>query len=321
MLVLDLFASPLTATGPLLVALITGLAALLLGGVLLMWAVSRWLVAPLRELNVKVDAVAGGDTNQLCVTSPIREVDHIAQAVAGMGTSLAHTAERDQRLETERTLLVSSIAHDLRTPLFSLRGYLDAIEMGIGDPRERLAKARAKAHQIDRLVNDLFDYARRDLNRPPCLETTDLTEAVADVTGAFRPTANERSVKICVTGQTRHSVRIDRDGFQRALSNVMDNALRYTPSGGTVLVDCGSDAAAAFVRVTDGGPGIPSHLLASVFEPSVRGDGAGSAHSDGLGLGLTIAARLLRNQGGTIDATNATPHGAILTLRIPNNGR
>ena len=282
-----------------------------------MWAASRWLVAPLRRLNTQVDAIAGGDPIETRATSPIREVENVARAIAGMAARLAQTAEQDARLEAERRLLVSSIAHDLRTPLFSLRGYLDAIATGIGDPGERLERARAKAHQIDRLVTGLFDYARADIDKRPTLQTTDLADAVTDATAAFELAADERGVKLQVTAHTGHSVTIDRDGFERALANVIDNALRHTPPGGTIEVTCGEDADGAFVRVIDDGPGIPPDLLPSVFEPTVRADQARNSYADGAGLGLTIAARLLRNQGGTIDAANAPPRGAILTLRLP----
>ena len=114
---------------------------------------------------------------------------------------------------------------------------------------------------------------------------------------------------------TRPSVTIDRDGFERALANVLDNALRYTPRGGTVDVACGEDAGHAFVRVIDDGPGIAPDLLPHLFELTARA--ASNSRIDGAGLGLTIAARLLRNQGGTIDAANTPPRGATLTLRLP----
>jgi signal transduction histidine kinase len=313
-LALDLYLPPLDRTRQVLVALASGLAALLAGAMLLTWAASHWLVAPLRRLNVQVDAIAGGDPFGARATSPIREVENVATAVAGMAARLAQTAEYDARLEAERRLLVSSIAHDLRTPLFALRGYLDAIATGIGNPHERLDRARAKAQQIDRLVTGLFDYARADIDERPRLQTTDLAEAVIDAAAAFELAADERGVKLQVTAHARPSVPIDRDGFERALANVLDNALRHTPRGGTVDVACGEDADHAFVRVVDDGPGIAPDLLPHLFELTART--TSSSHT-GAGLGLTIAARLLRNQGSTIGAANAPPRGAILTIRLP----
>jgi signal transduction histidine kinase len=314
-LTLDLYAPSPDRVRPVLVALASGLAALLAGAMLLIWAASRWLVAPLRRLNTQVDAIAGGDRFETRATSPIREVENVATAVAGMAARLAQTAEHDARLEAERRLLVSSIAHDLRTPLFALRGYLDAIATGIGDPSERLGRARAKAQQIDRLVSGLFDYARADIDERPRLQTTDLAEAVIGGTAAFELAAEERGVELLVTAHARPSVTIDRDGFERALANVLDNALRHTPRGGTVDVVCGDDAGHSFVRVVDDGPGIAPDLLPHLFELTARA--ASTSRIYGAGLGLTIAARLLRNQGGMIDAANAPPRGAILTIRLP----
>jgi signal transduction histidine kinase len=318
-LVLDLYASPPDGSRRLLVALAAGLAAVLVGGTLLMWAASHWLVVPLRRLNMQVDAVAGGEPIEMPARSPIIEVDNVAQAIAGMGARLTLTAEQDARLETERRLFVGSIAHDLRTPLFSLRGYLDAIAAGIGDPGDRLERARAKAQQIDRLVTGLFNYAKADFDTRPRQQTTDLADAVTQATSAFDLAADARGVELKVTAPAGHSVSIDRDGFERALANVIDNALRYTPRGGTVEVTCGEDADYAYVRVIDDGPGIPPDLLPSVFEPTVRAASIRDtdADGDGAGIGLTIAARLLRSQGGTIDAANAPQRGAILTLRLP----
>jgi signal transduction histidine kinase len=298
-----------------LVALASGLAALLAGAILVTWGTSHWLVAPLRRLNVQVDAIAGGDPFETGATSPIREVENVATAVAGMAASLARTADHDARLEAERRLLVSSIAHDLRTPLFALRGYLDAIAAGIGNPQERLDRARAKAQQIDRLVTGLFDYARADIDERPRLQTTDLAEAVMDATAAFEFAADQRGVRLQVTAHARPAVTIDRDGFERAFANVLDNALRHTPRGGTVDVACGEDADHAFVRIIDDGPGIAPDLLPHLFELTART--TSSSGIDGAGLGLTIAARLLRNQDSTIGAANAPSRGAILTLRLP----
>ena len=314
-LALNLFAAPPDRNRRLLAALVCGLAALLAGAVMLALAARRWLVAPLRHLSAQVDAIAGGDRIETRATSPIREVGNVATAVAGMADRLAQTAEQDARIEAERRLLVSSIAHDLRTPLFSLRGYLDAIATGIGDPRKRLDRAREKARQIDRLVTGLFDYARAEIDERPRLQTTDLVEAVTNATAGFELAADQRGIELRVVAQPGPPVTIDRDGFERALANVLDNALRHTPRGGTIDITCGEDTDGAFVEVLDDGPGIAADLLPHIFEPMVRAHDNG--RTGGTGLGLTIAARLLRNQGGTIHAANAAEHGAILTLRIP----
>ena len=170
-LALALYAPPLDPSSRTLVALASGLTVLLAGSLLLFWAASRWLVTPLRRLSAQVDAIAGGDPIERRVTSPIREVENVATAVDGMAARLSQTAEQDARLEAERRLLVSSIAHDLRTPLFSLRGYLDAIGSGIGDPQQRLGQAQEKARQIDRLVSGLFDYTRAEIDERPRLQT------------------------------------------------------------------------------------------------------------------------------------------------------
>jgi signal transduction histidine kinase len=235
-----------------------------------------------------------------------------------MAARLAQTAESDSKLEAQRRLLVSSIAHDLRTPLFALRGYLDAIAAGIGDPHERLDQARAKARQIDRLVTGLFDYARAEIDERPRLHAADLAQAVIDATAAFERTADERGVKLQMTAHARPSVTIDADEFDRALANVLDNALRHTPRGGTVDVACGQEADHAFVRVIDDGPGIAPDILPHLFELSGRA--VFNSRTSGAGLGLTIAARLLRNQRGTIDAANSARRGAIFTLRLPLQG-
>ncbi len=314
---LDLFAPPLDRNRRLLVALASGLAALVAGAILVLWAASRALIAPLHRLNTRVEAIAGGDPIEMArTTSPIREVDNVAAAFAGMTARLEQAAEQDARTEAERRLLVSSIAHDLRTPLFSLRGYLDAIDAGIGNPQERLDRVREKADEIDRLVTSLFDYATADLDQHPRLRETNLAEAITDTTRAFELAAQEHKVELRITGCADSPVMIDRDAFARALGNVLDNALHYSPPGSAVEIVHGEDANGVFVKVIDDGPGIPPDLLPHIFEPLVRADDARNGRPTGTGLGLSIASRLLQNQGATIDAANTPGRGATFTLRL-----
>jgi signal transduction histidine kinase len=192
-----------------------------------------------------------------------------------------------------------------------LRGSNAAVVTRTGDPAERLTAARAKADQIDRLVTRLFDYTRAEMAERALLRATDLAVAVGAAAAAFEFAAEEHGVRLRVGTGAAAEVAIDPDGFERALANVIDNALRHTPRGRTVDIDWGHDAESAFVRVIDDGPGIAPDLLPRIFEPMAR-----AARTGGAGLGLAIAARLLRNQGGTIHAANAPERGAVVTLRV-----
>jgi signal transduction histidine kinase len=311
-LFLDLYAPPVSRSDALLVAFTSGSAALILGSFLMLWAASRWLVSPLRRLNNQVDAVAGGDRLDDEVASPVREVDNVARAVAAMGAKLTADAEREEARHREREMLVASIAHDLRTPLFALRGYLDAIERGLGEPAERLAAARAKAEQIDRLVTSLFNYARTDLDTPLVLYRADVAEVVAQVAAEFGSAAEDHSIQIEVETEPECVALIDLDKLERALANILDNALRYAPPGGSVRITCHPAGSEVIICVIDEGPGFPPEVLARNFEPGARA--AQRTQSGGLGLGLAIAARLTRSQGGTIQAANVRDGGAAVTL-------
>jgi signal transduction histidine kinase len=145
-------------------------------------------------------------------------------------------------------------------------------------------------------------------------------KAVQSEAGAFALAANERGVRLSVNGNDALPVVIDRDRFERALANILDNALRYAPDNSTIAITCGRDADGAFVRVSDARPGIEPDLLPRIFEPTVRGNHARNTSGGGAGLGLTIAARLLESQGGTISAANRPDGGANLTLRLPRTG-
>jgi signal transduction histidine kinase len=223
-----------------------------------------------------------------------------------MSEALRAAAEHDARIDAQRRFLISATAHDLRTPLFALRGYLEAIATGVGPAEQQLDKARTKATQLERLVASLFAHARAELGEPARLITVDLTAAVHDAAYGYE--------RIRITGRPVPAV-IDPDRFERVVANVLDNALRHSPPGATVDVTVDLDASAAVVRIADRGPSIPVDLLPRIFEPMVYAD---RPHPRGAGLGLAIAAHLLESQTGTISAENRVDGGAVFTIRLPS---
>ena len=144
-LVTDLYYRPASRTTRALVALLSGVVVLLAGLAVAVWLTGRWMVAPLARLSTQVDKVAGGDLTIVVPRSRIGEIANIAQAVEGMTDALGETAQRRAEADEARRFLVTSIAHDLRTPLFALRGHLQAIGSRLGNPGRPPRAGRSKS--------------------------------------------------------------------------------------------------------------------------------------------------------------------------------
>jgi signal transduction histidine kinase len=317
-LVADLFYRPASRTTPVLVGLLSGIVVFLAGLALVVWLAGRWMVAPLARLSAQVDKVAGGDLAIAIPRSRIGEVANVAQAVEGMTTALTETAQRRAEADEARRFLVTSVAHDLRTPLFALRGHLQAIGTRLGDPGVHLERAEARADALERLIGNLFAYTRDDFAEPaPQLEAVPVADLLDEVTGGLEHAARLRDSTFDLNGDRTLDVVVDRDRVKRALTNILDNALRYSPSGAPIHVAWAAvDESTVEITVEDHGPGIDAGLLPHIFEPGIRGAPASDSSDDGAGLGLTIAKRLLEHQHATLTADNKQGGGASIRLSL-----
>jgi len=149
----------------------------------------RWVVRPLAALSGAVDAIAGGSTFARRRPSRVREIDELEAGLAAMDESLRAAAERDLRREEERRFLVSSIAHDLRTPLFLLRGHVDALARGVGDAHSNVRRAEASGLLLDRLVGDLFAFSTSSTAAP----SPPRTKSTSRISFGRRPSASARA--------------------------------------------------------------------------------------------------------------------------------
>jgi len=256
----------------------------------------RWVLKPLATLSSDAERIAGGELEVAPVRTRASEVAQVAEALQGMAGALESALGAEAAAERDRRFLVSAIAHDLRTPLFTLRGSLEAIERGIGDG-DALARAQRKADHLDRLVGDLFAFSRAEYAREAhAREEVDLAEIARAVDPAVE-----------VSGDGR--VYGDPVALQRVMTNLIDNALRHARTSVRV------DIAPGRVTVSDDGPGFAPEDLPHVFEPLYRGDKARGSGSGGAGLGLAIARRLVRAHGGDVEAAN--DGGAVVTVTLP----
>lgn len=284
------------------IALGSGAFALAIVLVFAVGLLQRWVLRPLARLASGAERIAGGELAIEPVSSRAREVAQVGDALSGMAAALEQALDSATAAERERRFLVTAIAHDLRTPLFTLRGSLEAIERGIGDERS-LTRAQDKAAHLDRLVGDLFAFSRAEYTRDThANEPVDLSAIATRVAETLEP----GTLQIDLVTYGPVPLEGDPVALQRVLTNLLDNALRHARTRVELRVT------GPRVEVIDDGPGFAAEDLPHVFEPLYRGDKARG--TGGAGLGLAIARRLVRAHGGELEASNRPEGGARVTV-------
>jgi signal transduction histidine kinase len=243
-------------------------------------------------------------------------VAQVGEALQGMAGGLREALASSAAAERERRFMVTAIAHDLRTPLFTLRGSLEAIERGVGDGRY-LDRAQDKAAHLDRLVSDLFTFSRLEYAGEAIADgEVDVGEVVRRAAETVEPLAVARGCALEVRSDpARLVVRGDAEALLRVVTNLLDNAARHGRTRVTLAAQRANGAVR--VEVADDGPGFAEADLPSVFDPLFRSDRARAGATGGTGLGLAIARRLARAHGGDVEAANGPGGGARATLTLP----
>jgi signal transduction histidine kinase len=277
----------------------------------------RWVVRPLAALSEAADAIAGGSAFPRGRPSPVREIDGLEHALGAMDESLHAAAERDLRREEERRFLIGSIAHDLRTPLFLLRGHLEALARGVGDARSNLRRAEAAGRILDRLIGDLFAFSTLEYRGArPTRERIDLADLFRQTAVGFGALAAEKDVAITADGPEVTALA-DEQFLNRVVSNLLENAVRHVPAGGDVELRWAHGNGNIGFTVWNSGDPIPAEELPLLFEPMFRGDSSRNSETGGAGLGLAIARHLIEAHGGTLVAENPPAGGARFAATLP----
>ena len=266
-----------------LVAVLVGLGAT--------WVLAGTLVRPVRKLEEAAVQLGSGDLEARAEPSGPKEIATLAGAFNRMASTLSAniSAQKD---------FLANASHQLRTPLTGLRLRLEAIRDEGGPAGEQARKAEAEVERLAGLVEDLLVLARAS-----SVETTgapvDLAECGRDALDRWASTAETRGKHLSIAEGGPAPVCADRRDVDHVLDNLIDNAIRYTPAGGRVVVGTGSRDGAAFVSVTDDGAGIPALDRDRIFERFYRGS-VGRQAGPGTGLGLAIVRELARRWGGDI---------------------
>lgn len=298
--------------------------------VMVVWFLGRSVLRPLAAMNRAVEGIAGGDLDVRLPPSRAREVAAVGAALEGMSSALRASLERQSALEgqrqqgeEERKLFIGAIVHDLRTPLFMLRGYLKGLESGVAATPEKrahyVAACWARIDALERLIADLFDYTRLEyLEQEPQSVPLELGDLLRESVEGVQPLAEARGIALALDGPEEPCL-LAGDGqlLARVVGNLLDNALRHTPAGGQISVRWWHEEVALVFTVADNGPGIAAHDLPHLFTPLYRGETSRNRQTGGAGLGLTIARRIMQAHDGELAAANGARGGAIFTATLP----
>jgi signal transduction histidine kinase len=283
----------------LVAGLVAGLVALALAGLFV-----RQITRPLAALNEASRRIAAGDLSARVLVKSRDELGNLAQAFNRMAASL-------QTQETLRRNLVADIAHELRTPLAGIQGTVEALEDGIFPlVPENLEPIHEQVTVLNRLVEDLRTIAHAEagslaLNLAP----VDLAELARNQAATFQSLAVSKQVQVVVeTPESLPEVPGDSQRLGQVLGNLLNNALRHTPAGGTIRIVLQPKDGMVQLAVLDTGEGIPAEDLPFIFDRFFRADRSRSRETGGSGLGLAIARQLVEAHGGRIWA-ESPPQG------------
>lgn len=287
-----------------------GVALTVLIGVVGGFITSRQLLQRVEGVNRAMKAIMGGDmSRRIPLGGTGDEFDQLADGLNDM------LAQIERLVEGIRTV-TDNIAHDLRTPLHRLRSRIDVALLGRPDAetcRRTLEEAMADAEGLLATFNALLTIAHAEYGTNPAnLEPVDLGSLARNVVELYEPAAEEKGIAITLRAEAAE-VRGDRHLLSQALANLLDNAVKYTPDGGTIAVTV-EDSASPAVTVADSGPGIPEADRERVFDRFVRLDSTRSTPGNGLGLSLVAAAAKLH--GARLELAERQP-GLSVRLIFP----
>lgn len=283
-------------------ALAAGLVIALVAAVVLALALSSRIATPVTHLAGAARRIAAGHYAERVPTVGEGEVRDLADTFNAMAGSLEATERR--RLE-----LVGDVAHELRTPLATVDGYLEGLEDGVVSPgHETWGLLRRETGRLTRLVDDLSELWRAEARQLPLtIEPVDAAVVTREVITRFAPVAAARSVEIVAHLRAGLVVRADRDRLAQIVANYVSNAIRYSPDGSMVTVDGTVRDGGVVISVHDNGPGLTSEQRTQVFERFYRVDPSRSRALGGAGIGLAIARALAEAMGGSVRADSDGP--------------
>ena len=274
---------------------------------------SRRILAPVKALTSAAERLGRGDFSQRVHVKDRSELGELANTFNSMASDL-------ERAEQLRQNMVADIAHELRTPLSNIRGYLEAVRDGVMRPdADTVRSLDEEAALLSRLVDDLQELSLAEAGELKLIcQAENIGELIKQTVDGVQAQATAKGVSVSIDLPDKlPAVNIDSQRISQVLRNLLENAIAHTAKGGTVTVIARQQADYIEVAVNDTGEGIPAEDLPNIFERFYRVDKSRARATGGSGLGLTIAKRLVEAHGGKIEAKSELGKGSRFAFTLP----
>ena len=285
------------------------------GGILVMSFVSRRILAPVHALSGAARQLGQGDLAQRVPSSGPAELRNLSDTFNTM-------AENLEAAEQQRRSLTADVAHELRTPLSNIQGYLDAVNDGLLEPDEATINTlRQQAAHLVALVEDLRLLALAEAGSLALhIQLESMRDLLQESVEAFRPRADAEGISLTLAApDDLPSADLDRTRISQVVGNLLENAIVNTPEGGVVAISAFQEDETIAVSIADTGTGIAPEDLDRIFDRLYRVDASRARTTGGAGLGLTIARHLVLAHGGTITVDSIAGQGSTFTFTLPLN--
>lgn len=266
--------------------------------------ISKWITRPIASINNSVIAFSRGDYEVRTKVIGKDEVARLAESFNNMAGEIAGT-------EKQRREFVANVSHELRSPLTSLHGFLEAMQEGIISPEDYdkyIPVLIGETNRMKKLVNDLLDISRIESGQSVLeLAEFNINELIGNTLFAFETRINAKNIDVRVElGDSANNVYADSNRIGQVLCNLIDNAIRYVPSvGGELVITAQSDKQFIIVSVANNGEPIPEEDITHIFDRFYKVERARTRNNDsGMGLGLSIAKLIVHEHGGDISVTS-----------------
>jgi signal transduction histidine kinase len=294
--------------------------------VILSFILSKTLLQPIIGMTKAAEAIAEGDFSKKLSVESGDEIGILADTFNNMATQLQITLEEIKKSEALRREFVANVSHELRTPLTSIRSYAETLTDYRDIPKEMevdfLHVILNESERMTKIVQDLLELSRFDAgNAKLAVEKFSLEEAVRNVCDAIALEARKHGHQLRTEIDSGlPTISGDKARIEQVFINILSNAVKYTPDGGSINITGGRTGAKVWIKIRDTGIGIPEADLSRIFDRFYRVDKARSRESGGTGLGLSIAREIVQRHGGDILIESAVGAGTTVTVVLPIEG-